>query len=220
MTVATKQSAAKLAARARSHDFAETFAPTSDAQRRARAAASDTGLACVGPATADILTLLTASVGARAVVELGTGAGVSGLAFLEGMEPGGVLTSIDIEAEHQAIARKVFTTAGIATQRFRLIADSALAVLPRLTDGGYDVVFADADVVESVEYIAQAERLLRPGGLFILNHAFAHDRIGDPDDEADDTVIMREALESISESEEFLPALIPVGDGLLAAVRR
>ncbi len=154
------------------------------------------------------------------MVELGTGAGVSGLAFLTGMEPRGVLTSIDIEAEHQAVARRAFTTAGIANQRFRLIADSALNVLPRLTDGAYDIVFADADIVESVEYIAQAERLLRPKGLLIVNHAFAHDRIGDPDDEADDTVIMREALDAVNDSEEFLPALIPVGDGLLAAVRR
>lgn len=215
----TKQSAAKLAARASSFDFAESTAPLTDADRRARSAATDIGLPCVSPATASILRFLTAATAARAIVELGTGVGVSGLAFLSGMGNGGVLTSIDIEAEHQAVARKAFTSAGIPTQRFRLIADAALDVLPRLTDGAYDIVFADADIVESVEYIDQAERLLRSGGLLILNHAFAHDRIGDLDDEADDTVIMREALEAVVDNERFLPTLIPAGDGLLSAVR-
>ncbi|WP_036921786.1 O-methyltransferase [Propionicicella superfundia] len=216
----TKQSAAKLAARAASQDFAESFAPATAPDEQARAAAAELGVQPVSPATASILSFLAAATGARAVVELGTGTGVSGLAFLSGMVPGGVLTSIDIESEHQAAARRAFLAAAIPTQRFRLIAESALNVLPRLTDGGYDIVFADADILESVEYIAQAERLLRPHGVLVLNHAFAHDRIGDPDDEADDTVIMREAIEAVTASDEFLPTLIPVGDGLLAAVRR
>lgn len=217
--MATKQSAAKLAARAASQDFAESFAPASPVVDEARDAAAELGVQPVSPATASILTFLASATGARAIVELGTGTGVSGLAFLAGMAPGGVLTSIDVESEHQSAARRVFLRASVPTQRFRLIAESALNVLPRLTDGAYDIVFADADILESVEYVAQSERLLRSRGLLVINHAFAHDRIGDPDDEADDTVIMREAMDAVVESEGFLPTLIPVGDGLLAAVR-
>ena len=66
----------------------------------------------------------------KAVVEIGTGSGVSGLALFAGMQPDGVLTSVDIEPEHQQAARKAFLSVGIPTQRFRLIAGAALSVLP------------------------------------------------------------------------------------------
>lgn len=216
----TKQTAAASAARAASQAFAEDFSPVPEAAEHARAAAVGLSVEPVSPGTASILTFLAAARGAKTVVEIGTGTGVSGLALLAGMTPRGVLTSIDVETEHQTAARRAFLQAGVQSQRFRLIAESALNVLPRLTDHAYDIVFADADILESVEYIAQAERLLTTGGLFILNHAFAHDRIGDPDDESDDTVIVREAIDALTASESFLPALVPVGDGLLVAVRQ
>lgn len=216
----TKQKAAQWAAREESEAFADAFTPLSAPAAASRDIAADMGVEPVSPAVASTLTLLAAAVSAKAVVELGTGTGTSGLALLTGMVPGGILTSIDIEAEHQATARKVFKDAQIPPQRARLISESALNVLPRLTDGAYDIVFADADVLESVEYMAQAERLLRPGGLFILHHALAGDRIGDESDEADETVIMREALQAISEQESNLATLMPIGDGLLVALKR
>jgi hypothetical protein len=60
------------------------------------------------------------------------------------MRPDGVLTSVDLEAEHQRLARETFREAGIASQRYRLITGAALDVLPRLTDGAYDLVLCDA----------------------------------------------------------------------------
>jgi len=80
------------------------------------------------------LRFLAATLQARAVVEVGTGAGVSGLCLLAGMAPDGVLTSIDIEPEHQRAARRAFTEAGTTAGRMRLIMGQALDVLPRLTD--------------------------------------------------------------------------------------
>ena len=77
------------------------------------------------------------------MVEVGTGAGISGLHLLAGMAPDGILTTIDVEAEHQRAAKKAFAEAGIAPTRTRLINGRALDVLPRLTDGAYDLVFVD-----------------------------------------------------------------------------
>jgi predicted O-methyltransferase YrrM len=122
------------------------------------------------------LTVLARAVQAKAVVEIGTGSGVSGLALFAGMQPDGILTSVDIETEHQQAARKAFLSIGIPTQRFRLIAGSALNVLPRLSDGAYDLVFIDADKVEYAEYVEQAVRLLRHGGVIALDNALWHDR--------------------------------------------
>ncbi len=55
-------------------------------------------------------------IDARAVVEVGTGTGVSGLWLLRGMRSDGVLTTVDIEAEHQRLARETFTEGGIAAR--------------------------------------------------------------------------------------------------------
>ncbi len=136
-----------------------------------------------------------------------------------GMAPDGVLTTIDTEPEHQAAARKVFAAAGIADRRARLIAGAALQVLPKLSDGAYDLVFVDGDPLEYVEYVEQGLRLLRPGGLLVLHHALAGGRVADESNEDDETVIIREALAAVKESEELSPVLLPLGDGLLVARR-
>ena len=79
------------------------------------------------------------------MVEIGTGTGVSGVWLLRGMRPDGVLTTIDVEDEHQRIARRIFRRPGSPPSRTRIITGRALDVLPRLADGVYDLVFVDAD---------------------------------------------------------------------------
>jgi predicted O-methyltransferase YrrM len=154
---------------------------------------------------------------ARAVVEIGTGTGVSGVWLLRGMRPDGVLTTVDVEAEHQRLARESFKDAGIAPQRVRTIAGSALDVLPRLTDGHYDIVFADGDKREYGAYLSEALRLLRPGGVVVFDNALWHDRVADPSQRDDETVAIRELLQQVAATEGLVPALLPVGDGLLVA---
>jgi predicted O-methyltransferase YrrM len=158
-------------------------------------------------------------VQARAVVEIGTGSGLSGLALFAGMQPDGILTSVDIETEHQRAARARFLAEGIPTQRFRLIAGAALNVLPRLSDGAYDLVFVDADKLEYPAYVEQGVRLLRHGGLLIVDNVLWHDRVADPANNDDETVAIREAIALVADDDDLEPALLPVGDGLLVAVK-
>ena len=112
-----------------------------------------------------LLRFLAAAIGARTVVEIGTGCGSSGIWLLRGMRPDAVLTSVDVEPEHQRMARKAFAEAGFAANQYRLILGRALDVLPRLSDGAYDLVFCDADSREYPDYLEAALRLLRVGGI-------------------------------------------------------
>ncbi|HOC12685.1 MAG TPA: O-methyltransferase [Propionicimonas sp.] len=200
--------------------FAEAFAPESDAAESARERAKQLGLECISSGAATTLTFLATAVGAKTVVEIGTGTGVSALALLAGMAADGVLTSIDGEAEHQLAAREVLAAGGVATRRVRLIAGQPLNVLPKLTDGAYDLVLIDGDPLEYVEYVAQAEKLLRSGGLLALHHALWHGLVADERNDDDEPLIIREALAAVSTNEAFTPALLPIGDGLLVAVKR
>jgi predicted O-methyltransferase YrrM len=178
------------------------------------------GASPVGPGAGAALRFLAAAIGARAVVEVGTGCGTSGIWLLRGMRPEGVLTSVDVEPEHQRLARKVFTEAGFAGNRYRLISGRALDVLPRLTDGGYDMVFCDAAKLEYLDYLAEGLRLLRPGGILAFDNALWGGRVADPTQRDPDTVALRELAGQVRDDEGLLPMLLPVGDGLLTAIKK
>jgi predicted O-methyltransferase YrrM len=174
----------------------------------------------IGAGGGAALRFLAAVIGARAVVEIGTGCGVSGLWLLAGMAADGVLTTIDDVPEHQRLARQAFAEYGIPPTRTRLIGGHALDVLPRLTDGAYDLVFADAAKSQYPDYLEQARRLLRPGGIVAFDNALWGDRVADPSNRDPDTLAVREVHRAVRDDPALVPALLPVGDGLLAALAR
>ena len=131
--------------------YAESFVVEGEVLELARGRAEELGCTQVLPGVGAALRLLAATLPARSVVEIGTGTGVSGLWLLQGMAADGILTTIDVEPEHQRAAKDAFTEAGIASNRTRVISGRALDVLPRLTDGAYDLVFCDADKPEYEE---------------------------------------------------------------------
>jgi predicted O-methyltransferase YrrM len=200
--------------------YAENFVLEDEVLGRARARAAELGCVPVHPGTGAMLSVLTAALAARAVVEIGTGAGVSGVYLLRGMPADGVLTTIDVEVENQRAAREAFTEAGIRANRTRLIPGRALDVLPRLTDAAYDLVLMDADKVEYGEYLDQAIRLLRRGGVVAVDNALWHDRVADPAQRDEATTAVREMGKAVRDHEGLVPAMLPCGDGLLLAVKR
>lgn len=200
--------------------FAEAYVTEDVVLQTARNLAHELGLSAVTPGAGAVLRLLAAAGSAKAVVEIGTGTGVSGVWLLRGMRADGVLTTIDLENEHQRIARRIFIEAGYASSRTRIITGRALDVLPRLADGVYDLVFVDADATEFGACAQAAARLLRPGGVLAVHGALAGGRISDPAARDADTVTIRETVKAVRDSEEWTPALLPTGEGLLVAVKR
>ncbi|MFD3688436.1 O-methyltransferase [Nocardiopsis sp. NPDC058631] len=187
--------------------------------------AYDAGLRSTAPpvdaATGGALRFLAASISARSVVEIGTGCGSSGIWLLRGMTPDGILTTVDTNAAYQDYARAAFARAGFGAGRARLIRGAALDVLPRLTDGGYDLVFVDADPESYPLYLEEALRLLRPSGMVVFNGAMVGSaepdgplRRPDPRETA-----VRGVISRMRDEDAFIPLLMPVGEGLLAAIR-
>ena len=167
----------------------------------------------VAPATGAALRFFATAIAARSVVEIGTGCGSSGIWLLRGMRPGGVLTSVDTEPEYHRLARKAFTQAGFATNQARLILGRALDVLPRLSDGAYDLVFCDADQASYPEYLVASLRLLRAGGIVVFN-----DTLSPGPGPAEDGI--RELAGIIRIDERLVPLLLPIAGGLLAAIKK
>ena len=200
--------------------YSEEFVTETEVIETARLRGVEMGCMPVRAAVGAVLRLLAAAVNAKAVVEVGTGAGVSGLWLLSGMPSDGILTTIDIEAEHQRAAKQAYASAGVAPQRTRVIAGPALDVLPRLTDAAYDMVMIDGDKREYPQYVEQALRLLRSGGVLVLDNMLWHDLVADPANRDETTTMLRDLGKALRDNDSLLAALLPVGDGVLAAVKR
>jgi predicted O-methyltransferase YrrM len=208
-------------------EFAADYVPEDEPLLAARANAAELGgTEPVLPAIGAALRFLACAVGAKTVVEIGTGCGSSGIWLLRGMRPGSTLTSVDIEPEYQRLARKTFTQAGFAQNRCRLILGHALEVLPRLSDGTYDMVFCDADARDYADYLTAALRLLRPGGIVAFNNALL---AGPPEDPAGEDAAGEDEgsgdppldlASQVRTHGRLIPVLLPLGDGLLAAVKK
>lgn len=198
--------------------YTEGFVPEDDVIDRARARARELGCDAVTPGAGATLRLLAAGLAARSVVEVGTGAGVSGIYLLRGMPADGVLTTIDVEAENQRAAREAFAEAGLRPNRTRLIPGRAATVLPRLTDGAYDLVLVDAEPSRAGDYVEAGLRLLRPGGALVVNEALSRGQVADPARRDEVTTTMRDAARRLRAEEGLSAALLPVGGGLLVGV--
>ncbi len=199
-------------------DLVESFLTEDDVMADARSAASVLGCVPISPGVGSALRFLACAIKARAVVEVGTGTGLSGLWLLRGMRPDGVLTSIDVDPEHQRIARAAFTASGHGPSRLRLINGMGLEVLPRLTDGGYDLVLVDTSPADHPRYLDEALRLLRPGGVVAL-HGVLGAGVLDPNAADAGSLALREVIRQVREDERLAPTLLPLGGGLLAAIR-
>jgi predicted O-methyltransferase YrrM len=198
--------------------YSDEYLPEDEPLLAARANAADLGgTVPVLPAVGAALRFLACAVGAKATVEIGTGCGSSGIWLLRGMRPGSTLTSVDTEPEYQRMARKAFAQAGFAQNQCRLILGRALDVLPRLSDSAYDMVFCDADVRDYPDYLIAALRLLRPGGVVAFNNALHAGDRGNDDTDDDPAFGLASRVRA---DDRLVPVLLPVGDGLLAAVKR
>ncbi|NUS42211.1 MAG: O-methyltransferase [Mycobacteriaceae bacterium] len=199
--------------------YVEESVVEDDILRAARERAEDLGAAPVPPAVGALLSISAQMVGAKAVAEVGTGAGVSGLWLLDGMRTDGILTSIDSEPEHQRAAKAAFRSADIAPSRTRLINGRAAEVLSRLADDAYDLVFLDTTPLEHPLYIEYAVRLLRPGGALLMHYALLGGSVSDPAQRDPATLAIRAAARAVADNPTMTSVLIPLGEGLLCASR-
>lgn len=198
--------------------FAEEFVAEPEPIAVARRHSMELGIDAITPAMGAQLALLAAASTSHSIVEIGTGAGVSGLWLLRGA-PLAVLTSIDVEFEHQQTARTAFADANVPANRIRLITGTASEVLPRMNDGAYDLVFIDADPESVLDYVEHGLRIARRGGIVVVAHALWRGRVADPAARDDTVSDYRALLTTIAESSAVSAALSTAGDGLLQLVK-
>ncbi len=203
-----------------SWSYTEGLPDEDDVLLRARDRSRELGVTAVTPAVGAALTVLAAASKASTAVEVGAGAGVSGVCLLRGLGHQAVLTTIDADVDHLRAAREAYAEAGIPSNRTRTISGRASDVLPRLTDRAYDLVFIDGDTAGLPLYVEQAVRLLKDGGMVIINDALDQDRVPEPAVRESSTTTLRQIGRLIRDDETLVSALLPTGTGLLLAVKQ
>ncbi len=199
--------------------FAEDFASEPAEIRAARRSANELGVESVTEATGSQLAVIAGLTRAKSIVEVGTGAGVSGL-WLLSASTDSVLTTIDSEPEYQLAARENFKQADVASSRIRVISGRAASVLANMAEAAYDLVFLDLHPVDLDEVLPLAVGLTKPGGALVIAHALWRDRVPNPTLRDEETSSIRAAIQALADSEDFIVSISLVGDGLLIANKR
>jgi len=191
-------------------------------QLRAETAALPRAGMQLSPEQGQLLGLLTRLVGARRALEVGTFTGYSSLSVALALPDDGQLTACDISEEWTAVARRYWAAAGVV-DKIDLRLGPAIMTLDRLLadDGGdqFDLAFIDADKANYANYYERALRLVRPGGLIVVDNTLWHGRVLDPARQDADTVAMRSFNEQLHNDDRIALSLVPIGDGMTLALR-
>ncbi|WP_110588667.1 O-methyltransferase [Microbacterium suaedae] len=186
---------------------------------RARQTALELGAAPVSASVGSQCAVVAAASGARTMIEIGTGAGVSGLWLMHGA-PQAVLTTIDSEPEHLAAARAAFSSSSVPVSRARFITGRAADVLPRMNEAAYDIVLIDADPENVIDYVAHGLRLARPGGTVLVPRVLAGGRVADPVARDPRTSDLRSLITETLGSDQVVSSLSTLDEGLLQIATR
>jgi predicted O-methyltransferase YrrM len=177
----------------------------------------------IAPEQGHFLTLLARLIGARRTLEIGTFTGYSALAMALALPADGRIVACDISEEWVSIGRPFWQRAGVA-DKIEVRIGPAIETLQLLerdgAAGSIDLAFIDADKENMDGYYEAALRLVRPGGLVILDNMFQGGRIIDPDNNDFRTNVVRDLNSKIAADERVDRVLVPIGDGMTLARRR
>ncbi|MGV9983417.1 O-methyltransferase [Streptomyces olivaceus] len=172
---------------------------------------------------AQFLALLVGLTGARTVVEIGTFTGYSALCMARAMPVNGRLITVDISEKWPMIAEPYWKRAAVADRietRIGPAADVLTTLLTELGPDSADLVFVDADKVGYPLYYEKALRLVRPGGLIVLDNTVFFGRVLDDSARDTDTVAVRELNAALLHDDRVDLAMLSMADGLTLAVKR
>ena len=177
----------------------------------------------ISPEQGQFMQLLVKLMGARHCIEVGVFTGYSSLAVAQVLPADGRILACDISEEFTSVARRYWKEAGVAGKIELKLAPATRTLDEHLAAGEantYDLAFIDADKANYANYYERILKLLRPGGLVLVDNVLWSGRVLDADDRSEDTVAIRAFNELLHHDERVDLSLLPIGDGLTLARKR
>ena len=177
----------------------------------------------ISPDQGQFMALLVELIGAQRVLEIGVFTGYNSTRMALALPPGGQLIALDISVGYTEIARRYWQLAGVA-HKIKLRLGPALESLDQLIEdgacGSFDLAFIDADKGNYDAYYERSLRLVRPGGLLLIDNVLWGGKVADPTIEDDDTQAIRALNRKIHTDERVTAVVLPVADGLTLSRKR
>lgn len=180
--------------------------------------ANKLGIPVVPHETAKFLDFLTASLQPQNILEIGTAIGFSASLMAQHLQSDGHLTTIDRYPKMFERAKENFTKMGL-DDKITLLEGDAADILPTL-EGPFDLIFMDSAKAKYIEFYPECIRLLREGGILIIDDVFQAGTVLDDEAEIPKRVRkihrkLNELFDTVLNSEEHRSCMVPLGDGLL-----
>jgi len=173
----------------------------------------------IGGDQAALITLLVRAIGTRRAIEVGTFLGYGAISIARGLPDDGKLTCCELNEDYAERAHQHLSHAGLA-DRVEIRVGPALETLGDLEEGAFDFAFIDADKTEYPDYYEECLRLLRPGGLIMLDNVLRDGQVLDPANDDPRTLATREVNERAIADERVDVAMLGVADGITLALKR
>ena len=170
----------------------------------------------IGPDQGALMAMLVKLIGARRILEIGTFTGYSSTAMALAMPPDGRVTCCDVSREWTDIARQAWADAGVE-DRIELRLAPATETLATLDDDSFDLSFIDADKPNYDAYYEGCLRVVRPGGLILIDNVLWSGDVADPAVDNDNVRAIRALNEKIAADQRVDHVLLPLADGLTMA---
>jgi predicted O-methyltransferase YrrM len=186
------------------------------ARLRAETASMPNASMQIAPEQGAFMGLLVRLTGASRILEIGTFTGYSSTAMALALPDDGRITCLDVSREWTDRARQAWTDAGVA-DRVELRIGPAIESLGQLDDDYFDLAFIDADKTGYDAYYTGCLRVVRPGGLILIDNVLQSGRVTDPAADDENVRAIRALNERIAADERVDVVLLPLADGLTMA---
>ena len=177
----------------------------------------------ISPEQGQFMQLLARLLDARRCIEVGVFTGYSSLAVALALPGGGRILACDVNEKFTSVARRYWKEAGVAGKIELVLAPATETLDARLKAGeagSYDLAFIDADKANYANYYERILKLLRSGGLVLVDNVLWSGRVLDAADHSEDTEAIRTFNKSLHQDERVDISMIPIGDGLTLARKR
>jgi caffeoyl-CoA O-methyltransferase len=166
------------------------------------------------------MTLLTAAIGARRVIEVGTFTGYSALCIARGLPEDGLLLCCDVSEEWTAVGRPFWERAGVADRIDLRIAPAIETLRALPPDADWDMAFIDADKPGYLDYYEELLARLRPNGLILVDNVLWMGAVVDREKNDEQTQAIRKFNDHVAADPRVDRVMLPISDGLTIARKR